>query len=52
MESEKRSFLDKLSKIGREILEIKNKKEVIDNVIFTSSDFISFNLKNFPGLDI
>ena len=35
MESEKRSFMDKLSKIGKEILELKNKEELDNNVIFT-----------------
>ena len=33
MESEKRGFKDKLSKIGREILGIQNKQELDQNVI-------------------
>ena len=33
MESEKRSFMNKLSKIGKEILELKNKEELDNNVI-------------------
>ena len=35
MESEKRGFMDKLSKIGREILEIQNKQDLDQNVICT-----------------
>ena len=35
IESEKRGFKDKLSKIGREILGIQNKQELDQNVICT-----------------
>lgn len=47
MESEKRSFMDKLSKFGREILQLQNKQELNGNVIFTSSNLFHSNLKFF-----
>ena len=43
MESEKRSFMDKLSKIGTEILELKNKEELDNNVIL----YVKIILGNF-----
>ena len=41
MESEKRGFMDKLSKIGREILEIQNKQDLDQNVISTCENYFS-----------
>ena len=45
MESEKRSFKDKLSKIGKEILELKNKEELDNNVIL----HVNTSLCNFSN---